>query len=157
MGDRSIILEGGYISAMERYAGVDHSPRISIGDDVYIGRYCYLTAIQEITIGSDCVLSECVYITDLSHGFNPKAGPIMRQPLTAKGPVRIGAHSFLGYRVSVMQGVELGEHCIVGADSVVTHSFPSYTMIAGNPARIIKKYSLDNDQWESARGEDQGR
>jgi lipopolysaccharide O-acetyltransferase len=108
-----------------------------------------LAAIGEITIGYGCVLSEHVYITDVAHGYDPAAGLIMAQPLTSKGPVRIGDYTFLGYRVSIMQGVELGEYCIVGSDSVVTHSFPAYSMVAGNPARLIKTYSLESRCWEA--------
>lgn len=151
LGNRSIILRDGYLSALEQYDGVRYRPRIVIGNDVYVGRHAYLTAISEISIGDGCVLSEHVYVTDLMHGLDPERGPIMQQPLESKGPVRIGTRCFLGYRAAIMPGVSLGEHCVVGANSVVTRSFGAFSMVAGVPARLIKVYSPETKRWESAQ------
>lgn len=147
IGSRSLTLGHSYIAAITQYGQLRYSPSISIGNDVYIGRHCYLTAMNEISIGDGCVLSEHVYITDLFHGTDPRKGLIMQQPIETKGPVRIGPNCFLGYRATVMPNVTLGEWCIVGANSVVTSSFPAYSMIAGAPARLIKVYSQELHQW----------
>jgi acetyltransferase-like isoleucine patch superfamily enzyme len=133
--------------AISRHEADSYRPSIIIGDDVYIGRFAYLGAIDGISIGNGSVLSEHVYITDLSHGFEPNAGPIMKQKLVSKGPVKIGANCFLGYRVAVMPGVVLGDHCVVGANSVVTRSFPPYCMIGGVPARLLKRYCFELKAW----------
>ena len=148
LGDQSIILPHAYLNAVERYAGVRHAPKISIGNGVYIGRHVYFVAANQIIIGDGSVLSEHVYITDLMHGLHPDAGPIMEQPLESKGPVHIGPRCFLGYRASVMPGVTLGEHCVVGANSVVTRSFGPFSMVAGVPARLIKTYSPESKRWQ---------
>jgi len=150
LGNHTVVLGDGYISAITSYGGLRHTPRISIGNSVYIGRHSYLTAIDGITIEDGCVLSEHVYITDLMHGIHPDRGLIMEQPLESKGPVRIGANSFLGYRTAVMPGVTLGAHCVVGANSVVTRSFPSYSMIAGSPAKLIRTYDVKTKDWLKA-------
>lgn len=147
IGDRTLIRADSYLSAIKEYAGNTYRPRIAIGDDVYIGRHCYFTAMQSIEVQDGCVLSEHVYITDLMHGFHPDRGLILYQPLESKGPVVIGAHSFLGYRVSIMPGVTLGKHCVVGANSVVTRSFPDYSMVAGVPARLIRSFSPSQGVW----------
>ena len=93
------------------------------------------------------MLSEQVYISDNSHGYDPNAGPILKQPLETKGPVLIGPGCFLGYRAVIMSGVELGAHCVVGANSVVTRSFPSFSMVAGCPARLVKRFDPATSRW----------
>ena len=147
IGANTVILPGSRISALQRYRDFVYEPKIRIGDGVYIGRHAYFAAIDSIEIDDGCVLSEYVYITDLSHGLHPHKGPIMEQPLESKGPVYIGKNCFLGFRVCVMPGVQLGNNCVVGANSVVTKSFPAGSMIAGAPAVLIKMFSPGSGQW----------
>ncbi len=147
IGSRTTVDRFSWLSALDSYAGRTYSPRIILGDDVHIGRYACLTAIDRIVIEDGTLISEYVYISDLSHGLDPEGGLIVDQPLVSKGPIRIGAHSFLGYRVCIMPGVSLGRHCIVGANSVVTRSFPDYSMLAGAPARLLKVYSPERKAW----------
>jgi acetyltransferase-like isoleucine patch superfamily enzyme len=147
VGKNTRIYSDAYITPLREYAGLRYKPEIRIGNDVYIGRFAHFVAVDLIEIGDGCVLSEFVYITDNAHGLHPERGPIMRQPLESKGPVRIGNSCFLGFRVSVMPGVTLGDHCVVGANSVVTRSFPAYSMIAGCPAKVVKVFSHRVGDW----------
>ncbi len=151
IGKRSSIRSGLHIQAITEYAGVSYQPQIEIGDDVYIGRNAYFTAINKISIGDGSVLSEQVYITDEFHGMDPDAGLIMKQPLTSKGPVIIGRSCFLGFRASILPGVTLGNHCVVGANATVTRPFPAYSMIGGSPARLLKQYSPETGTWLPAK------
>jgi acetyltransferase-like isoleucine patch superfamily enzyme len=147
LGDRTIILTHSWLSTISEYAGEQFHPRIVFGNDVYVGHYVCIVATQMLTIENGCVLSEYVYIADNSHGLSPKAGHIMQQKLKSKGEVRLGPYCFIGYRACILPGVQLGQHCIVGANSVVTKSFPAYSMVAGNPAKLIKVYSHSTDEW----------
>jgi acetyltransferase-like isoleucine patch superfamily enzyme len=137
IGDRSSVERHGWLSALGSYRGRKHEPHIAIGHDVHIGRYSCITAISSVVIEDGCLISEYLYISDHRHGTDPTGGLIVDQPLISKGPVRVGANTFLGYRVCILPGVTLGRHCVVGANSVVTHSFPDFSVIAGCPARLI--------------------
>jgi acetyltransferase-like isoleucine patch superfamily enzyme len=139
------------LHAFDHYAGTPHDGRITLGDNVYIGGFAQLHAIHHMRIGDGCVLSEYVYVSDNAHGLDPRGGPIMRQPLESRGPVTIGRNVFIGYGCVVMHGVTLGDHCVVGAGSVVTRSFPAYSMIAGSPARLVKTYDHDSGQWKAVQ------
>jgi acetyltransferase-like isoleucine patch superfamily enzyme len=150
LGDYATIGKHGWLCAIKQYAGEHFTPALRIGSNVYVGRYVCITCVSNVQISDGCVLSEHVYIADSSHGLNPNAGPIMEQELVHKGDVLIGENTFIGYRACIMPGVELGRHCVVGANSVVTHSFPEYSMVAGVPARLIKTYSTAQKEWISA-------
>jgi acetyltransferase-like isoleucine patch superfamily enzyme len=139
------------LSPFSSYNGYHYNGKIIIGDDVYIGRYVQIFAVDEICFGLGCVLSDYVYVSDSSHGFDPTQGLIMRQALSSKGQVKIGANCFLGIGVIVMSGVTLGDWCIVGAGSIVTRSFPPYSMIAGSPARTVKRYCSKTNRWVAGR------
>jgi acetyltransferase-like isoleucine patch superfamily enzyme len=149
IGAHSTVDRFGWLSALDSYAGVQFHPEIFLGNDVHIGRYCCITAISNVVIEDGCLLSEHVYVSDHGHGMDPQEGLLVEQKLVSKGPVSIGAHTFVGYRACILPGVILGKHCIVGANSVVTHSFPDFSVVAGSPAKLIK-FNLPMALHESA-------
>lgn len=151
IGDRTTIGHGALIAPILEYAGVPYSPKIEIGNDVYIGPNLYMACVGRITIGDGTVLSENVFINDSNHGFDPDGGLIMQQKLVHPGDITIGKSCFLGLRTAILPGVVLGNHCVVGINSVVTKSFPAYSMIAGTPATLIKRYSLEEKRWVKER------
>jgi maltose O-acetyltransferase len=72
----------------------------------------------------------------------------MSQEDQDKGPVILGDNVFIGFAAKILPNVKLGEWTIVGAGSVVTKSYPDgFVMIAGNPAKVIKRYDHDNKNW----------
>jgi acetyltransferase-like isoleucine patch superfamily enzyme len=152
LGSGSMIRAHAWLCAIKEHAGRQYTPSIEIGDNVYIGHYVCITCIDSVCIESDCVLSEGVYLADSAHGYDPDKGPIMQQALTSKGPVRVGRGSFLGFRSIIMPGVSLGKHCVVGAHTVVTRSFPDYSMVVGSPARIVKRFAPDSGRWLPVEG-----
>lgn len=128
------------IEAIDSYQNQKFTPVITIGDNVSFQDYCHVGAIEKVEIGNGCMFASKVFITDHYHGKIDKSdldvAPGLR-PLTSK-PVRIGTNCWIGDNVSILPGVELGDNVIVGANAVVTHSFPEDSVIAGCPAKIIK-------------------
>jgi acetyltransferase-like isoleucine patch superfamily enzyme len=154
LGDRSFIGKNALIAPILEYAGVRYDPRIRIGNDVYIGPNVYIASHGQIIIGDGSVLSEYVFLNDSGHGLDPEAGLIMKQKLVHAENITIGRSCFLGLRSAIMSGVTLGDHCVVGVNSVVTKSFPAYSMVAGSPARLVRRYSFKQKAWISPLSEE---
>lgn len=142
LGEDVIVQPHGWIAAVTHYGNQRWKPEISIGDHCRIGRHVVITSIERVSIGEGCLLSEQVFISDHTHGARPGPIPPSRQPLLARGPVHIGRHCFIGIRACIMGGVTLGDYCVVGANAVVTHSFPAGSVLAGAPARLVRSVAL---------------
>jgi len=140
------------LSTIGAHSGGTFQPELVIGNDVYIGQYNCIVSSHSVLIEEGCVLSERVYVSDTAHGLYPDKGLIMQQKLESKGGVRLGKSTFVGYGACIMPGVTLGEHCVVGANSVVTRSYPAFSMVVGVPARLIKTYCPVRKEWVSVEG-----
>ena len=118
-------------------------PHIQIGDRTFIGRRCMLTALERIQIENDVMFGPGVLVADHSHEFCDRAKPIMQQGVTKPGRVIIEEGCWLGFHSVVVthQGrdVRIGRNSVIGANAVVTKSFPAYSVLVGNPARNVRK------------------
>jgi acetyltransferase-like isoleucine patch superfamily enzyme len=111
-------------------------PVVSIGDRCLIGRGSGIVGHLGIEIGDDVWTGHYVYVTDQNHGYADPRLPISRQ-VQPERRVRIGAGSWLGHGTVVLPGAQVGEHVVVGANSVVTGELPAFSVAVGAPARVV--------------------
>lgn len=130
------------LTAYDEYAGERFTPHIEIGKNCHFGIGTHITAIVGIVIKDNLLTGSNVLITDNAHGyFNTETiniAPIER-PLVSKGMVQIGSNVWIGNNVCILPGVTIGDGAIVAANCVVTHDVPPYSIVAGIPARIVKR------------------
>ncbi len=112
---------------------------ISIGDRCTIGRGVSIVGRHRIVIEDDVTTATNIYITDHNHAYNDPGIPIGRQWLSEE-PVRIGAGSWLGTGVVVLPGADIGRHVAVAAGAVVRGAVPDHAVVAGVPARVVRRY-----------------
>lgn len=144
IGQNVTVAYKSWISALPQ-TGFD-SCELIIGDGTNIGNYNHIYATRSIIIGQKVLTADKVYISDNLHGYKNINIPIIDQPIQQIGDVSIGDGSWLGENVCVL-GCKIGKNCVIGANSVVTKDIPDYCVAVGVPAKIIKKYSLDSNEW----------
>lgn len=115
---------------------------ITVGDRCSLGRGISIIAHERVEIGDDTFAGHSVYITDQNHGYEDLSTPIGRQ-LWRNAPVRIGDSCWLGHSSTILPGTTIGRHVVVAAGAVVTGHVPDYCVVAGVPARIIRRYVPD--------------
>jgi len=123
--------------------GQGEYPKITIGDRCTIMYRFQCNAAESVKIGRSVLIASNVYITDSDHVVEPGV-PTARNPKLVTRPVCVEDDCWLGQNVVILKGVTIGRESIVGANSVVTRSVPPRSVVAGNPARVIKSLGDDS-------------
>lgn len=118
-------------------------PVIRIGKNSALGRRCTVSGVQHIEIGQDVLFGPNVFVTDHSHSFESPHLPIIAQGISEAGKVIIEDGTWLGHGCAVIaqrgREVRIGKNSVVGANAVVTKSFPANSVLVGLPARNVGK------------------
>ncbi|MBN3081199.1 acyltransferase [Pectobacterium jejuense] len=146
LGHNVLIFPGSRIETINSYGDKTFSPLIKIGSNVSLQQYCHIIAAGELCIGDNVTISLNVMINDSEHDYRQFGVNVLEQPLT-HSPIIISSSCFIGAGARILAGTTLGEHCIVGANAVVKGHFPAGCVIAGIPAKIIKRYDPMTNSW----------
>ena len=148
IGNEVFIAEYSFFAVLKVFGDQKFNPLVKIGDNVRIGSNFFIASINSVIIENNVIISDRVFVADHAHQYTDIKVPISQQPLESKGKVLIKSGSFIGVNTVIMPGVSIGKNSVVGASSVVTKSVPDYAVVAGIPARIIKKYNPKNKKME---------
>jgi acetyltransferase-like isoleucine patch superfamily enzyme len=137
--------EIGYNSTVEDFATINNGVGdIIIGNNTRIGLGCVL--IGPVRVGNDIMFAQNIVASGLNHGYQDINTPPRLQPVETK-EIIIDDDVWIGANSVITAGVHIGKHCVIAAGSVVTKSFPPYTVIGGNPAKILKQYNQSAQSW----------
>ena len=145
IGARTLVGPHATLSAgMPSTAHEPGGPIVTIGDRCLLGKGIGVVGHERIEIGDDVFTGHFVYITDQNHGYEDLTQPVGVQ-LWRNAPVRIGSGSWLGHGSVVLPGTVLGRNTVVAAGAVVSGEFPDHCVLAGVPARIVRRH--DGEGW----------
>lgn len=134
-----------WIQAVTRYKGIDYHPRLIIGADVSLSDCVHISAVSSVRIGAGTLIGSSVYIGDHSHGSTDFTAaslavrPALR-PLSDIGAIEIGVNVWIGDGVRILAGACIPDGAVIGANAVVKDKFEVAGLIAGMPARLIRKF-----------------
>lgn len=154
-----------------RNVHVSSGKKIQIGSLVQIRPYCDLFAGDVFIIGNNCdigtrtriagkvvicddvLIGPDVFICSYDHSYKDINTPVIKQHeyepcRNGHQEIKIGSGTWIGIHSVISGDVHIGKHCIVGANSVVTKDISDYCVVAGNPAKIIKRYNAETEKWE---------
>jgi acetyltransferase-like isoleucine patch superfamily enzyme len=146
IGDGVTVRRGAWISVLPGHLAPGDSPLLTIGDGSYLGNGCVISCVREVRIGRQVVFGDNVQVGDTSHRYQTPGKHLFAQGLEV-GRLVIGDRAWIGRNSFVGHDLEIGEHAVVGANSVVTKSVPAYTVVAGSPARVLRRYDPATGAW----------
>ncbi|HEV2295333.1 MAG TPA: WcaF family extracellular polysaccharide biosynthesis acetyltransferase [Tepidisphaeraceae bacterium] len=117
---------------------------LELGDDVVVGDRAILYSLGKITIHNRAVISQYAHLCAGTHDYRSAEFPLLRPPITIGEEAWVAADAFIGPSVTV------GPRVVVGARSVVVRDAPAGTVVAGNPARVIKQRPSSDVQHDGA-------
>jgi acetyltransferase-like isoleucine patch superfamily enzyme len=130
----------------------DNDPQLVISNDCYIGHYVHIVSVRKVIIEDAVLVADKVYISDNLHDFESISLPIIHQPVKYHRDVLIKSGAWIGENVCII-GASVGKNSVVAANSVVTKDVPDYCVVAGAPARIIKRYCHESQSWKKVNHE----
>lgn len=140
------------IETVVRYAGVSKHPRLQIGDFTNIEQDAHIVCGGELRIGKHVSITARCSIVDVDHyaHYDPER-PEDRERIDVT-PVTIGDYAFIGIGSVILPGSNIGEHCVIGANSVVRGILPPNTIWVGAPARCVRRWDERARMWVRVSG-----
>lgn len=145
IGNNVIIQEHTWLAALPL---TGEKVNLSIGAGSVIGHFNHIYATSGITIGKRVLTADKVYISDNLHSYFNIEIPIIDQAIIQKKEVLIGDGTWIGENVCII-GARIGKNCVIGANAVVTHDIPDYSVVVGIPGKIIKRFDISDQKWKN--------
>lgn len=126
---------------------------VEIHEGCDIGQFSRIGCIGHIVLEKNVLTGPNVFIADYNHEYRTVDKPVIYSgnhflPTKDGTPnIVIGEGSWLGTNVVIAGNIKIGKHCVIGANSVVTHDIPEFSVAVGQPCKVIKRYDREKEMW----------
>lgn len=120
---------------------------LDIGNNSFIGQDNFFSVGKSISIGEYCLTTKGVSFVASAHIYDDPYIPYLKTGTTLDASIRVGVNCFFGIDARVMGGVIIGHGSVIGAGAVVVENVPPFSLVVGNPARVIKRYDFAEGRW----------
>ncbi len=147
IGKNVVIRKGIRLEAI--VSSVKNTPKLFIGDNVNIEQGVHIVCHSRVVIGDEVSITGHCAIVDVTHPYQDVHNPLKigDRILAERSFVEIGDRSFIGFGAAILPNVRVGSYCVIGALSLVTRDVPDYSVAAGNPASVKRRFNVLSEKW----------
>ena len=156
-GQKNIFIDSGSTIGDHSWLNVcvqDNNIRMKIGRCVLIGRQSMVSTGGYLEIGDFCLFGPRITLSDVDHIFSDPNQPVIQQGAKLGRSIIIEENCWLGVNTVVTGNVTVGRGSVVAANSTVLKDVPPFSVVAGNPSKIVKMYNAMTMSWERTRNEE---
>ena len=121
--------------------------QLTVNSNVYIGRHNFITVGKSVFINEYCIIGDNCSLIGAGKIFKNPLVPYAMSGINFEKSIYIGVNCWLGNNVSIVGNVKIGHGSIIGANSLVTKDIPPFSMVIGSPAKIIKSFDFELNEW----------
>lgn len=147
IGEDTILSQGCWLNVNHRN---EHQDKIKIGKRSYIGRDNFFTSGALIELKDYAMTSVFCSFIGSSHYFSDPFRPYIWSGVLDDAEITLGVNCQLGAGVTIVGNVKIGHGCIIGANTLVNKNVPPFSVVVGNPGRVIKRYDVETKTWIAA-------
>lgn len=126
----------------------NENSKVVIGKNCAFGANVSIGGLGDVTIGDNALFASNILVLSTNHNYEDPDVAVKFQG-SRGDKITIGSDGWVGDGVTILAGANIGNHCIIGSKSVVTRGvIPDYSVVGGNPAKVIKRYNFETKQWE---------
>lgn len=139
----------GFNSTIEDFCTINNGVGdVIIGNNTRIGMSNVI--IGPVNVGNDIMFAQNIVVSGLNHTYQDINIPIADQAVQT-AQITIEDEVWIGANAVITAGITVGKHSVVAGGSVVTKNVPPYSIVGGNPAKLLKQYNKDSGEWERVK------